>query len=149
MAKSDAPRSLSRCLRVRSVNETAVELEVSQASACGACALRSGCGAGALAEMAGLKTFSVPLPTNPPAPGDQVELSVPGNVFLRMVALAFLLPAGALVVAVVVGSAAGLTDIAVAFVAALALILSFWPLRIAEQRGGLVAELTFETPEDG
>ena len=138
-------RVLRRTLRVAAVRDGQVELEADRLSACRTCAVKAGCGTGALAEMIEGRTLriSVARPDHI-SPGDDVTVALPAGAFLGAAGLAYLLPPFALVVAVMVCAGLGLTDRATFAIGLGALALSFWPLRRVDRAGRLMAAMQIE-----
>ncbi|MDP3340377.1 SoxR reducing system RseC family protein [Frigidibacter sp.] len=145
-----APRILCERLKVLAVAADHLVLAADRAAGCAGCAARAGCGAGALAGMAGPTVLSIARPEGfVVRPGDEIELAMAGNAFLAAAGLAYLLPAAALVAAVCGAAAAGLSDLGAGAVGALALALSFVPLARAERRGGAALEVQAVHPAPG
>jgi sigma-E factor negative regulatory protein RseC len=131
---------LHQRLRVTGVYGSRVRVRVERASGCASCALRKGCGTGALADMAGGYEIDLNARTRDDLPdittGDDVIVSMASGRFLGSVALAYLVPMLVLVLTVATMTAAGLPEGGVAGFAMLAFVLSFVPLWLAERRGG-------------
>lgn len=144
-AASPAPRALSERLRVLRVGPEQLHLAATRAAACAACAAKSGCGAAALGGLDGLGGAETLVLPRPPglsvAAGDLVEVELSGGAFLTAAGLAYLLPVLALVAAVTLSLALGLSDLGTALVALAALGLGFVPLVRAERRGTLAKAL--------
>lgn len=125
---------LRQRLRVAALDEGMVTLEGERAAACTRCAARSGCGAGALAEMLGGRQ-SLRLPqTLPLAVGDEVVVAMESGTFLGAAALAYLVPPAALAALAMLSEAFGLSNGVTAALAVPAFALSFVPLRRADRR---------------
>ncbi|WP_226625223.1 SoxR reducing system RseC family protein [Alloyangia pacifica] len=140
------PRALRQRLRVTAVSGTRVSLEGARASACRTCAARSGCGAGALAELAGgTMRLTLPRPEGVRL-GDEVIVALPAAAFLGAAGLAYLLPPAALVLALALFAALGLPDVWSALLCLPVLALSLLPLRRAELRGSVAEALRIEEP---
>ncbi len=138
-------RMIRRTLRVASVGEARVALEAKRLTACTTCAARAGCGAGALAEMAGDDILRLELDSHARvAPGDDVVVSMPAGTFLGAAGLAYLLPPAVLVLAVALFSALGLSDGPMALLAVPVLAVSFLPLWRAERTGRLTDDIRIE-----
>lgn len=136
---------MRRRLRVAAVERGQVRLTAERASACGGCAARAGCAAGALAEMAGAAELVLPLArTGPVAPGDEVTLALPATAFLGAAGLAWLAPPASIAAVAALGGGLGWPDWLVALFGAAALLLSLANLRGAERRGRLLAALAVE-----
>ncbi|WP_172329001.1 SoxR reducing system RseC family protein [Mangrovicoccus sp. HB161399] len=145
MSREDCggPR-LRQTLGVVAVGEGYAVLAADRASGCAACSARSGCGAGALAEMTGGRQI-LRLPNALPlAPGDQVVVSMESGAFLGAALRAYLLPPLALAATAAVSAAAGLPDLATAALCLPALGLALLPLWAAERRGRLGGSLRIE-----
>ncbi|GAA0309289.1 SoxR reducing system RseC family protein [Rhodovulum strictum] len=139
------PRALRQTLRVVGVEGAVVRLTADRMSGCAQCAARTGCGAGALAEMADSAPLEIRLPRSVlVAPGDEVVVSMPGNALLGAAGLAYLLPPAALVLAAAIFSGLGLSDLTVALLCLPVLALSLLPARLADRRGGLVSGMRIE-----
>lgn len=147
-ARPDIPdRQLRQTLRVASVKGDRVLLEGRRPSACSACAARSGCGAGALAEMAGSAPLRLSLGgAGSLCAGDEVEVSIPAGTFLSAAALAWLVPPAALVMAAALCDLADVSDGLAAAICLPVLALSFLPLRFADRRGRMLSRLRIEEP---
>ncbi|MEX5729950.1 sigma-E factor negative regulatory protein RseC [Rhodovulum iodosum] len=138
-------RTLRQTLRVAAVEGGLVRLEANRLSGCAHCAARAGCGARALAELAGAGPLEIGLPrTADVAPGDEVVVSMSGGAFLGAAGLAYLLPPAALVLAAGVFSALGLSDLWVALACLPVLVLSFLPVHRADRRGRIAAALSID-----
>jgi sigma-E factor negative regulatory protein RseC len=136
------PRTLSQRLRVVAVRADRLHLAADRAAGCASCSARKGCGVPALAEMSPAQVLMIPRPAGlTVAPGDEVELAMAGGAFLGAAALAYLLPAVALVATVSLCSAAGLTDAWSALAGLAALALSFLPVARADRRSALTGAL--------
>ena len=141
-------RALHQVMRVTAFTEDRVQVSASRASDCASCAARSGCGAGALAELLGGGAISVDLPrSGPVALGQDVTVSLPARTFLGAAGLAYLLPPSALVLAAAGGAALGWPDAGIAGLCLPVLAASFLPLLRAERRGRMAARLVLD-PED-
>ena len=139
------PRALRQRLRVAGVEGGMVRLTADRLAGCATCAARSGCGAGALAEMAGPGPLEIALPwRGDAAPGDEAVVAMSGGAFLGAAGLAYLLPAAAVALAAGVFSALGLSDLMVALLCLPVLALSFLPVRLAERRARRVPALEIE-----
>ncbi|MBN9887930.1 SoxR reducing system RseC family protein [Salipiger abyssi] len=138
-------RSLRQVMRVVAVDGDQLRLEGRRATACAQCAARSGCGAGALAELAGSASLRLTLPAPQMLrPGDAVVVALPATRFLAAAGLAYLLPPAALAATAVLARASGLSDGAAALLCLPVLALSLWPLRRAERRGRVLSALRVE-----
>jgi sigma-E factor negative regulatory protein RseC len=136
-------RALRRALRVASVEDGVIEVEIDRASGCAACAARAGCATGALAEMAAGAPLRLGLPSGASVrPGDEVVVAIPAGGFLGAVGAAYLLPPLVLVLAVGLLTALGLPDLAVAALSLPVFALSFWPVHRIERRGRVLADLS-------
>ncbi len=128
-----AAPGLRRSLRVRAVAPGSLTLEAPRAAACGACAARAGCGAGALAELVGgTAALTVPCDAAPKA-GDHVEVEMAAGVFLGVVLRAYLWPVVGVVVLAIAALAAGLPDWLTAALSLPVMAACWWPLRRAEK----------------
>ncbi|WP_171060707.1 SoxR reducing system RseC family protein [Poseidonocella sp. HB161398] len=139
-------RQLRQTLKVVSAGDGYAELEAARAEACGACAGRAGCGAGALAEMAAkgdCRTLRLPTEMGL-APGDRVVVAMESGAFLSAAMRAYLLPPAALALTAAISAAAGLPDLIAALLCLPALALALLPLRQAERRGRLGGSLRIE-----
>lgn len=135
---------LRQTLRVTALNDGLVALEGQRAGACAGCAARTGCGAGALAEMVGgTQTLRVPQ-TLPLAVGDAVVLAMDRRAFLGAALRAYLLPPAALVATAGMAQAFGLTDMVTALLCLPIFALAFLPLLRADRRGLSEANLWLE-----
>ncbi len=135
---------LRQTLDVVAAGEGYAVLAADRASGCAACSARSGCGAGALAEMTGGRQL-LRLPSQLPLkPGDQVVVSMESGAFLGAALRAYLLPPLALAGTAALSAAAGLPDLATAGLCLPALGLALLPLWAAERRGRLGGSLRIE-----
>ncbi|SDF98475.1 SoxR reducing system RseC family protein [Alloyangia pacifica] len=138
------PRALRQRLRVTAVSKGRISLEGARAAACSGCAARSGCGVGALAELAGGRLrLTMPRPEGV-MPGDEVIVVLPAAAFLGAAGLAYLLPPAALVMALALCAALGLPDLWSALLCLPVLGVSLLPLRRAELRGAVTEALHIE-----
>lgn len=128
-------RVLRQRMRVAARKGGWVLLEAERAGACGACAARAGCRAGALGAMLSGGPARVVLPEPDVRIGEEVEVAMSGAAFLRASALAYLLPPAALSAAAAFAAAAGLSDGEAALLCAPTLLLSLAPLWLAERLG--------------
>ena len=136
---------LRRRLRVAAVEDGNVWLTGPRDSECRGCAARSGCGAGAIAEMVG-REQGLRLPqTVPLAVGDVVVVTMESGAFLGSVLRAYLFPAGALVVVALIALAAGLSDAATAVLCIPALALALIPLARADAGSSPAPTLRIES----
>ncbi|TCP61726.1 RseC/MucC-like positive regulator of sigma(E) [Rhodovulum bhavnagarense] len=139
------PRVLRRRLRVAGVDGGIARLEVDRLSGCTRCAVRAGCGTGALAQMLGSHPLDIRLRhTGGIAPGDEVVVAMSGGAFLGAAGLAYLLPPATLVSAAAILSALGLSDIWVALSCLPVLALSLLPAWLAGRRDRLAHALRIE-----
>lgn len=142
-----APRALSARARVVAVANGRLRLVAERGAACGACAARRDCGAGALAEMEPAAVLDIAAPPGLQlAPGDEVEVTIPAGRFLGAAGLAYLLPPVVLVTGTAACAALGLGDLATAAACLPLLALSFLPLVVLERRGGLEGALRITAP---
>ncbi|WP_258092649.1 SoxR reducing system RseC family protein [Salipiger pentaromativorans] len=148
-----APRALRQRLRVVAVEGGRMRLEGQRISACAQCAARTGCGAGALADLSGPAPLRLSLPHDgAAAPGDEVVVAMPAGAFLGAASLAYLLPPAALAATAALASAAGAPDVLAAALCLPAFVLSLLPLRRADRRGRLLSALSvaeIHPAEDG
>lgn len=144
-------RVLRQRMRVAAQRDGWVLLEADRASACGACAARPGCGAGALTEALGGGPARLVAPQDRAAPvGEEVEVAMSGAMFLRLSALAYLLPPASLAALAALAAATGLSDATLALLCLPTLALSLTPLWLAERGGGAGRALRIERtpPQD-
>ena len=137
---------MRQTLRVITVGQDAVWLEVDRASACASCGARAGCGAGALAEMIGGGKSTIRVPrTCSVHPGDAVVVAMPARAFLGGAVLAYLLPPASLALMAGGALAFGVSDLVAALVSLPVLALSLVPLLWVERRGRMRSQLRIET----
>lgn len=140
---ADNARLLSESLRIVALEPDRVVLAVNRAAGCAACGARKGCAAQALAKASQGPHLALARPLGVAlAVGDDVDVSMSGDAFLAAVGLAYLLPAVALVAAVCVAAAAGVSDMGQAAAGIAALALGFVPLARAEARARRQGRLT-------
>ncbi|TCO71610.1 SoxR reducing system RseC family protein [Rhodovulum euryhalinum] len=133
-----APRALSERLRVIAVSGGRLHLAADRAAGCAACAMRKGCGAAALSAGVRPAVIEIACPAGIlVAPGDEVEVSIPGGRFLAAVGLAYLLPTMAVVIVAALSLALGLSDLWAALLCLPVLALALVPAARAERRGRL------------
>lgn len=131
----DPTRDLRETLTVRAVAGQQVLVATHRASACSSCAVKSGCGAGTLAEMAQDDELVLDVPDGVrAAPGDQVVVTLPGAALVKAAGLGYLLPLVVLVAGAAILSGLGLPDVLVGFLALTFFVGSFAPLWFAERR---------------
>lgn len=139
------PRALSERLRVVAVAGGRMRLAADRAAGCAACAMRKGCGSAALSAAARPEVIEIACPAGiAVAPGDEVEVSVPGGNLLAAAGLAYLLPAVAVVGVAGLSLALGLSDLWVAALCLPVLALALVPAARAERRGRLAGALRVE-----
>lgn len=127
-------RLLTQNLRVASVSEGVATLDNPRRSACEKCGARAGCGAGALAEMFPATSPRLPVPPGASiAAGDFVTVTMPGQRFLALASLAYLLPPLTLVLGAGLCVALGLPDLVTAVLCVPLLALSLIPLAYADR----------------
>lgn len=126
---------LRQTLQVTALCDGQAALEGQRASACASCAAKTGCGAGALAEiLGGTQTLRVPQ-TLPLAVGDNVVLAMDRRAFLGAALRAYLLPPAVLVAMVLLARMLGLADLLTALLCLPALALALVPLWRSDRRG--------------
>ena len=131
----DPTRDLRETLTVQAVAGRQVLVATHRASACSACAVKSGCGAAALASMSKDDELVLDVPDGVrAAPGDRVVVALPGAALVKAAGLGYLLPLVVLVAAASVLSGLGLPDLVVGFLALTFFMGAFAPLWFAERR---------------
>ncbi|MGB0659399.1 MAG: SoxR reducing system RseC family protein [Mangrovicoccus sp.] len=140
-----APR-LSHVLTVAEWQDGQARLTGARASACSACAAKTGCATGAINEAMGGETHLTLPYAKPLTPGDQVVVSLPSKAFLSVALRAYLLPPLSLAFAALVASLLGLSDLGTALLCLPFLGLGFLPLLRAEKRAAGLSELRIDGP---
>ena len=119
---------MRQTLTVAAIGDGYVWLSGRRASGCTSCAAKTGCGAGALAEiMDGEQALRLPL-TMPLSVGDRVVVAMERSAFLGAAMKAYLLPPLALIGVAALSMGLGLSDWSAAVLCIPALALSLWPL---------------------
>lgn len=126
---------LRQTLRVTALSDGQVALEGRRASACASCAAKTGCGAGALAEMLDGKQRLKVQQTFPLGVGDDVVLAMDRRAFLGAALRAYLLPPATLVTVAGLAGWLGLGDVTTALLCIPSLVLAFLPLWRIDRRG--------------
>lgn len=116
---------LVRQARVVAVDAGQVLVRLERVAACSACPGGKLCGAGSRSQ-----DFNMPYSASEQiAPGDQVMIGIAPTAALRATAVAYLTPLAGLITAMVLASACGLADGAVAVLSLLGLGLGFIAMR--------------------
>ncbi|MEM8553234.1 MAG: SoxR reducing system RseC family protein [Pseudomonadota bacterium] len=125
---------MRRSLRVIGVDGTRVTLEAPRASACASCAIKAGCGTGALAEMLGAKETLCVDTDIPTSVGDVLEVTMDRTQFLQTLLWVYATPALALILVAAMSLVAGLSNGTTAVLLIPALGLALLPMLRAEKR---------------
>ncbi|MCV6596979.1 MAG: SoxR reducing system RseC family protein [Mangrovicoccus sp.] len=121
---------LRQKLRVSAVRDGLVYLTGNRASACNSCAARTGCGAGALAQMGQNELrFCVSQTAEPLVENQEVTVAMGRSAFLGAAVRAYLLPPLALVGMALIASVLELSNLWTIILSLIVLGLSFLPLR--------------------
>jgi sigma-E factor negative regulatory protein RseC len=107
-------------------NGRQIELELQRGSACGQCELSQGCGTGALGRLLGRRSKPLIIETDQVVrPGDRIQLGLSESALVKASLTVYGLPLLGMVVAGLLASFAGLSEVMVAFATGIGFIAGF------------------------